>query len=63
MPPVFGESVMGRLTVTRDHCTHRWVVRKGGDWVEDYPEFCQPLAFAHAFRLAVQDGLGIEEIR
>lgn len=54
---------MGRLTVERDHTTHRWVVRKGGDWVDDFPEFGWPLAYAHARRLAVMDGLGIEEIR
>ena len=63
MPPLHGENLMGRLTVTRDHCTHRWVVRKGGDWVHDWPEFCWPLAFAEARRIAVMDGLGIEDIR
>jgi len=53
---------MGRLTATRDHCTHRWVVRKGGDWVEDWPEFCWKPAYKEAFRLAKLDGLSIEGV-
>ena len=63
MPPLLGEIRMGRLTVTRNRCNGRWEVRKGGDGVHDWPEFCWPLAYAQAFRLAVTDGLGIEDIR
>lgn len=53
---------MGRLTVERDHTTHRWVVRKGGDWVDDFPEFGWPLAFAEALRLAKLSGLSVDEV-
>ena len=54
---------MGRLTVNRNHHTHRWEVRKGGDMIHDWPEFCWPIAYAHARYVATLDGLSIEEIR
>jgi hypothetical protein len=60
--PVFGEILMGRLTVTRDHSTHRWVVRKGGDWVHDWPERCWHLAYAYAWQTAVMESLSIEGV-